>query len=161
MHTFRDTFFLSRCLLALILTFHLLHAAEWRRVSLWNLTPLAVLRCSDSRLPSSDALNTSGSWISFRPGPVYSDSSRLLSSSLISTHNITRLLDEEMKSEEVDDLAQAEEVCRRFMEWDLSDATGLDTVEAVKAKLAEVLGKIEEWAEDGKRDEIEEVAQGL
>ena len=160
MHTFRDTFFLSRCLLALILTFHLLHAAEWRRVSLWNLTPLAVLRCSDSRLPSSDALNMSGSWIPFRV-PFTPIHHGILSSSLISTHNITRLLDEEMKPEEVDDLAQAEEVCRRFMEWDLSDATGLDTVEAVKAKLAEVLGKIEEWAEDGKRDEIEEVAQGL
>lgn len=65
-------------------------------------------------------------------------------SSILSTYNITRLLDEDMKPDEVEDLAQAEEVCRRLMAWDLSDpdsvvdSTGIG---GVKAKLAEVLGR--------------------
>ncbi|KAL5519837.1 hypothetical protein ACEPAG_1497 [Sanghuangporus baumii] len=85
-------------------------------------------------------------------------------SNLYSTHNITRLLDEEMKPEEIEDLAQAEEVCRRFMEWNLSEAANdeaLDSVEAVKAKLAWVLGRTEDQAKDDETDEVEEVDQEL
>ncbi|KAL5501790.1 hypothetical protein ACEPAH_9050 [Sanghuangporus vaninii] len=76
-------------------------------------------------------------------------------SNLFSTHNITRLLDEDMKPEEIEDLAQAEEVCRRFMEWNLSEAANdetLDSVEAVKAKLAWVLGRAEDQVKDAETD---------
>ncbi|OCB88935.1 hypothetical protein A7U60_g3890 [Sanghuangporus baumii] len=85
-------------------------------------------------------------------------------SNLFSTHNITRLLDEEMKPEEIEDLAQAEEVCRRFLEWNLSEAANdetLDSVEAVKAKLAWVLGRTEDRAKDAETDDVEEVDHGL
>jgi DNA mismatch repair protein MSH5 len=45
-------------------------------------------------------------------------------------------MDEEMTEEEMADLAEAEAICKRFLEWDLEDRAGLD----VKAKLKWVLG---------------------
>lgn len=63
-------------------------------------------------------------------------------SELLSTHNLTRLLDEEMTAKEIQELEEAEAVCRRFMEWDL-DSFGGDNIgcASVKARLGEVLGK--------------------
>ncbi|KAH8114747.1 muts domain V-domain-containing protein [Phellopilus nigrolimitatus] len=59
-------------------------------------------------------------------------------SALLSTHNLTRLLDEDMTSGEAAELAQAEAVCRRFMAWDLSDSGAAETG-SVKEKLSKVL----------------------
>ncbi|THH28695.1 hypothetical protein EUX98_g5476 [Antrodiella citrinella] len=60
-------------------------------------------------------------------------------SQLLSQHEIGQLLDEEMDTQERAELAEAEDVCRKFLAWDLSgDADG--DVE-VKAKLREILGK--------------------
>ncbi|KAI5123127.1 hypothetical protein M0805_001482 [Coniferiporia weirii] len=82
-------------------------------------------------------------------------------SSLLSTHNLTRLLDEAITPEEAEELAQAEEICRRFMVWDISVADfgsdvgmGMGAV-GVKAKLAEILGRTEtdsKSTEDGRLD---------
>ena len=41
-----------------------------------------------------------------------------------------------MTEEEVKDLIDAEELCKRFLEWDLDDGEGVD----VKARLGWVLG---------------------
>jgi len=64
-----------------------------------------------------------------------------LSSQLISTHELGRLLDEEMTVEERAELEDAEAVCRRFLEWNLSpeENEGVD----VNARLAFVLGRNE------------------
>ncbi|EJC98525.1 uncharacterized protein FOMMEDRAFT_96519 [Fomitiporia mediterranea MF3/22] len=64
-------------------------------------------------------------------------------SSVLATHDITRLLDEDMEPEEIDDLAQAEMICRHFIAWDLSVATSVVEsvgIGGVKEKLAGVLG---------------------
>lgn len=61
-------------------------------------------------------------------------------SELISTHELGKLLDEEMTKEERLDLEDSEAVCRRFLTWDLDDKQGLGEG-GVKTKLAEVLGK--------------------
>ena len=58
-------------------------------------------------------------------------------SNLISAHDLTRLLDEEMTEKERLDLEDAEAVCRRFLAWDL-DA---DQDENVKEKLRKCLGR--------------------
>lgn len=50
-----------------------------------------------------------------------------------------------MKEEEVNDLVDAEDVCRRFLEWDLDDREGVD----VKKKLRWVLGISDDDAGDG------------
>lgn len=62
-------------------------------------------------------------------------------SQLISAHELGRLLDEEMTVEERADLEDAEAVCRRFLEWNLSpeENEGVD----VNARLAIVLGRNE------------------
>ncbi|KAH8825333.1 DNA mismatch repair protein MutS [Flagelloscypha sp. PMI_526] len=39
---------------------------------------------------------------------------------LLSTHELGRLLDEDMTKKEKDELEEAEEVCRRFLAWDLN-----------------------------------------
>ena len=62
------------------------------------------------------------------------------SSHLLSMHELGALLDEEMTAEERVDLEDAEEVCRRFLAWDLEASRGDATVN-VKDKLAEVLGR--------------------
>ncbi|KAJ7784480.1 DNA mismatch repair protein MutS [Mycena metata] len=58
-------------------------------------------------------------------------------SHLISTHELGKLLDEEMTDKERDDLADAEAVCRKFLQWDLEGDGGGN----VKGRLAEVLGR--------------------
>ena len=60
-------------------------------------------------------------------------------SHLLETYELGRLLDEGMNEEERLDLAEAEEVCRRFLKWDLkAEAEREDG--RVKAKLGHVLG---------------------
>ncbi|KAF8349474.1 DNA mismatch repair protein MutS [Amanita rubescens] len=59
---------------------------------------------------------------------------------LISTHELGKLLDEEMTEEERLDLEDAEGVCRQFLAWDLDDKRGLGEG-GVRTKLAEVLGR--------------------
>jgi DNA mismatch repair protein MSH5 len=60
-------------------------------------------------------------------------------SQLISTHDLTRLLDEQMTEKERVDLEDAEAVCRRFLAWDL-DANQAD----VKKRLQNCLGRDKE-----------------
>ncbi|KAJ3525628.1 hypothetical protein NM688_g8376 [Phlebia brevispora] len=71
--------------------------------------------------------------------------SAALTSHLLTVHELGTLLDEEMTGEERVDLEDAEEVCRRFLAWDL-DASRGGALGAVKDKLGEVLGR--EVAED-------------
>ncbi|KAF8627457.1 hypothetical protein AX17_006270 [Amanita inopinata Kibby_2008] len=61
-------------------------------------------------------------------------------SRLISTHELGKLLDEGMTEKEQLDLEDAEDVCRRFLSWDLEDNRVL-VKGGVKVKLAEVLGR--------------------
>ena len=65
-----------------------------------------------------------------------------------------------MKPQEIADLAQAEEVCRRFMAWDLSEALSdgeYGGVGVVKERLREVLCLVEEsGAEEGVGVDIED-----
>lgn len=60
-------------------------------------------------------------------------------SKLLSTHELGQLLDEEMSEDERKDLEDAEDVCRRFLAWDLSrdDEKG----RSVRQVLADVLGR--------------------
>ncbi|KAK0503937.1 DNA mismatch repair protein MutS [Armillaria luteobubalina] len=60
-------------------------------------------------------------------------------SEMISNHELSRLLDEEMTEEERKELEDAEAVCRRFLAWDLENEHG-----NVKKKLAEILGSTDE-----------------
>lgn len=62
-------------------------------------------------------------------------------SQLISAHELGRLLDEEMTVEERADLEDAEAVCRRFLEWNLSPEENEDV--DVNARLTIVLGRNE------------------
>ena len=56
------------------------------------------------------------------------------------TYELGRLLDEGMNEEECLDLADAEEVCRRFLRWDLKAEAERDDGR-VKEKLGHVLGR--------------------
>jgi len=59
---------------------------------------------------------------------------------LLSTHELGQLLDEGMSEAERLDLAEAEVVCRRFLQWDLkAEAEKEDG--RVKMKLGDVLGR--------------------
>ena len=53
-------------------------------------------------------------------------------------HETCRLLDEDMSEQEQRDLADAEDVCRRFLAWDLDAPDGGNDV---KEKLARCLGR--------------------
>lgn len=61
-------------------------------------------------------------------------------SELISQHEINRLLDEGMNEKEREELRAAEEICRRFLAWQLDEKDG----KCVKDKLAEILGRKDE-----------------
>lgn len=50
-----------------------------------------------------------------------------------------------MDEEEGDELREAEEVCKRFLAWDLQ--TGPETREDVREKLGQVLGRVSEEEE--------------
>lgn len=65
---------------------------------------------------------------------------RSRSSELLAKHELGKLLDERMTDEERLDLQAAEEVARRFLEWDLTSDEALYQ-SGVKARLAEVLGR--------------------
>lgn len=56
-------------------------------------------------------------------------------STLLSSHEIGKLLDEDMLEKEKQELREAEEICRRFLAWDLSDGN-----EDTMTRLGEVLG---------------------
>ncbi|CAL1712854.1 unnamed protein product [Somion occarium] len=58
---------------------------------------------------------------------------------LLSTRELGQLLDEDMNEGERTELAQAEEVCKRFLAWDLQ--TEMEGEEDVNEKLAAVLGR--------------------
>lgn len=60
----------------------------------------------------------------------------MVGSEMIATGQLTRLLDEEMTDLEIEELEVSEEVCRRFMAWDMDEEFG-----DVKTKMAEVLKK--------------------
>lgn len=60
-----------------------------------------------------------------------------LFSDLLSRHELNQLLDEEMDEKERDELRAAEEICRRFLAWQLDEEDGKST----KDKLADILGK--------------------
>lgn len=61
-------------------------------------------------------------------------------SELLTNHELGKLLEEKMTDQERLDLQAAEEVARRFLEWDLtSDEAVYQT--GVKARLTEVLGR--------------------
>jgi DNA mismatch repair protein MSH5 len=57
-------------------------------------------------------------------------------SHLLAVHELGQLLDEEMTKAEMNDLKEAEMVCRRFLAWNLEES---ETNGCAKAKLAEVL----------------------
>lgn len=58
-------------------------------------------------------------------------------SRLISDHKICQLLDEEMGENERNDLEEAEQICRRFLQWNLEEDSQTD----VRKRLADVLGR--------------------
>lgn len=80
---------------------------------------------------------------------VFTLSDLLSYSHLLSRHELGQLLDEEMDAEERAELAAAEEVCRKFLAWDLTGEGGGEVVEGgVKAKLREVLGRTAEGEDE-------------
>lgn len=75
---------------------------------------------------------------------------------LLSSHEIGQLLDEELTEAEKRDLTEAEQICRKFMAWNLDDPGEENSTAGVKKKLAEVLGNSEQdasmdWDSDYRR----------
>ncbi|KAI0643124.1 DNA mismatch repair protein MutS [Trametes meyenii] len=68
-------------------------------------------------------------------------SSLTAASELLAKHEICQLLDEDMSVPERQELEEAEEVCRRFLAWDLSEGVEGEKSASVRDKLAEVLGR--------------------
>lgn len=67
-------------------------------------------------------------------------------------HELGTLLDEEMTAEERVDLEDAEEVCRRFLAWDLEASRG-GAKGDVKDALGQVLGRDAQAADPDIDDE--------
>ncbi|KIJ64516.1 hypothetical protein HYDPIDRAFT_40260 [Hydnomerulius pinastri MD-312] len=61
-------------------------------------------------------------------------------SELLAEHELGKLLEEQMTGEERLDLQAADEVARRFLEWDLTSEEATQQT-GVKARLAEILGR--------------------
>ncbi|VDC00678.1 unnamed protein product [Peniophora sp. CBMAI 1063] len=61
-------------------------------------------------------------------------------SRLLAAREIPQLLDESLTEREVQDMEDAEAICRRFLEWDLT-VEQADTVDEVKQMLFKVLGR--------------------
>lgn len=61
----------------------------------------------------------------------------IASSGLISQHELNQLLDEEMGEKERSELKAAEDICRKFLAWQLDGRDGKST----KDRLAEILGR--------------------
>ena len=59
---------------------------------------------------------------------------------LLSLHEIGQLLDEELAEPEKQELIEAEQICRKFMAWNMDEDDECSTA-GVKKKLAEVLGR--------------------
>lgn len=59
-------------------------------------------------------------------------------SNLVSNHELQELLDEDLTEADIEDLVNAENVCRNFLRWELTDG-GATT--DVKAQLAAILDK--------------------
>jgi len=64
-------------------------------------------------------------------------------SNLLSNHAVHELLDEAMIPAEEEDLADAEEVCRRFLAWDKTVGKENGDRRDVRSRLREVLGRKE------------------
>ena len=64
------------------------------------------------------------------------------------TYELGRLLDEGMNEEERLDLADAEDVCRRFLRWDLKAEAEMEDGR-VKEKLGHVLGRNSDEMDSG------------
>jgi len=62
-------------------------------------------------------------------------------SNLLSRHAVHELLDESMTPLEEQELADAEEVCRRFLAWDISEKKENDERRDVRCRLRAVLGR--------------------
>ncbi|KAI0755181.1 DNA mismatch repair protein MutS [Daedaleopsis nitida] len=62
-------------------------------------------------------------------------------SELLARHEVCQLLDEDMTEKERHELEDAEEVCRKFLAWELSSTDGAGSQESVRDRLAEVLGR--------------------
>lgn len=113
-----------------------------------NHTQPGVHRCLVYHLTSFDGLSMSRTCFDFHPQIRIYLTEYTSCRNLISTHNVTRLLDEAMTPAEVNELEAAEAVCRRFLEWDL-DNFDCEEPGGVKARLAEVLGIKDEKDADG------------
>ena len=62
-------------------------------------------------------------------------------SHLLSIHEWGKLLDEEMNEQEHQELAEAEEVCRRFLAWNLEEQSRGRGYRNIKEGLTAVLGR--------------------
>lgn len=65
----------------------------------------------------------------------------VLQSELLARHEVCQLLDEDMTEKERHELEEAEEVCRKFLAWELSPTDGAGSQESVRDRLVEVLGR--------------------
>lgn len=63
-----------------------------------------------------------------------------MSSKLLATHDLHKLLEEQMSEAELRDLQVAEEVARRFLGWDLTSEVAAHQT-SVRAQLGRVLGQ--------------------
>jgi len=59
-------------------------------------------------------------------------------STLFATHELEKLLDEDMTEEEARELEEVEAIGRRFLAWDLNDETAMD--QPPREFVAETLG---------------------
>ena len=59
-------------------------------------------------------------------------------SALFTTHELEKLLDEDMTEEEARELEEAETIGRKFLTWNLDDETIMDR--PLKEAVAEILG---------------------
>lgn len=67
--------------------------------------------------------------------------SRFPQSELLVRHEVCQLLDEDMTDEERNELEEAEEVCRRFLAWDLTPGRDISRQSSVREALTEILGR--------------------
>jgi DNA mismatch repair protein MSH5 len=82
-------------------------------------------------------------WVKFPLLCIDIDINVFPGSRLLTSHQLSVLLDEGMTDDEQIDLEDAEGVCRRFLSWDLTQDEEDLTSGQVKAKLAAVLGPCE------------------
>jgi len=65
---------------------------------------------------------------------------------MLSSHQILQLLDEEMTEAEQVELEEAQQICSRFLAWDLT--AQLQDKVGTKERLAEILGSQSEHCEE-------------